>query len=191
MKNRELLKTGQKPAPGELALVQGFINTADREGGTDDLASPVALMAWISRHGLSRKSVQVTNIDHEMIVAFRESLRLLLAGNHGEWPNAKIVKQLNRLVRDYAVTVRFGADGRALLEPRGAGAQAVVAYLLTIIARATLDGSWSRLRVCQASTCQWAFYDVSKNHSGRWCSMSVCGSRAKARQYRKRQVGKG
>ncbi len=41
--------------------------------------------------------------------------------------------------------------------------------------------------VCSSDTCQWAFYDRSKNRSGRWCSMQVCGNRTKTRAYRARQ----
>jgi len=35
--------------------------------------------------------------------------------------------------------------------------------------------------------CQWAFYDRSKNRSGRWCSMRTCGNRTKTRAYRTRR----
>ncbi|MGH2778535.1 MAG: CGNR zinc finger domain-containing protein, partial [Actinomycetota bacterium] len=31
-----------------------------------------------------------------------------------------------------------------------------------------------------------AFYDHSKNRSGKWCTMRVCGNRAKTRAYRER-----
>jgi predicted RNA-binding Zn ribbon-like protein len=47
--------------------------------------------------------------------------------------------------------------------------------------------TWSRLKACRDDTCKWAFYDHSKNRSGHWCSMEVCGSRHKARQYRERR----
>ena len=34
--------------------------------------------------------------------------------------------------------------------------------------------------------CRWAFYDGSKNRSGRWCDMASCGNRMKARAFRER-----
>jgi predicted RNA-binding Zn ribbon-like protein len=62
--------------------------------------------------------------------------------------------------------------------------------VLAITARAMVDGSWSRLKVCPGEDCGWAFYDHSRNQTGRWCSMSVCGGRAKARaHYRRRRAG--
>jgi predicted RNA-binding Zn ribbon-like protein len=48
-------------------------------------------------------------------------------------------------------------------------------------------GTWSRLKVCPADDCQWAFYDHSRNHSRTWCEMEECGNRAKARAWRERQ----
>lgn len=49
-----------------------------------------------------------------------------------------------------------------------------------------LNDTWPRLKACREDTCRWAFYDHSKNRSGHWCSMEVCGARHKARQYRAR-----
>jgi predicted RNA-binding Zn ribbon-like protein len=51
------------------------------------------------------------------------------------------------------------------------------------------EGTWERLKVCPAHDCLWAFYDSSRNRSGHWCSMKVCGNRAKARSYRERHRG--
>jgi predicted RNA-binding Zn ribbon-like protein len=56
-------------------------------------------------------------------------------------------------------------------------------------AAAMLDGSFSRLKICPGPDCDWAFYDHSRNQSGRWCSMAVCGGRVKARaHYHRRRV---
>jgi predicted RNA-binding Zn ribbon-like protein len=39
------------------------------------------------------------------------------------------------------------------------------------------------VRSCASDDCDWLFLDTSKNHSRRWCSMSGCGNRAKARSH--------
>jgi len=45
-------------------------------------------------------------------------------------------------------------------------------------------GPVERIRECPgAGTCGWLFLDVSKNASRRWCQMSSCGNRAKARRH--------
>jgi predicted RNA-binding Zn ribbon-like protein len=51
------------------------------------------------------------------------------------------------------------------------------------------SGGWERLKACPREECEWAFYDRSKNSSGRWCSMESCGNIEKARAFRERRRG--
>jgi predicted RNA-binding Zn ribbon-like protein len=44
-----------------------------------------------------------------------------------------------------------------------------------------------RVRECAGPDCAWLFLDASKNRSRRWCDMTVCGNRAKARRYYRRR----
>ncbi len=59
--------------------------------------------------------------------------------------------------------------------------------LLWPIARAAADllasSDLALVRACSSPTCQWLFLDTSKNHHRRWCSMKVCGNRAKVRKF--------
>jgi predicted RNA-binding Zn ribbon-like protein len=41
-----------------------------------------------------------------------------------------------------------------------------------------------RVRICAADSCSWLFLDESRNRSRRWCDMTVCGNRDKARRFR-------
>ncbi len=43
---------------------------------------------------------------------------------------------------------------------------------------------FTRVRNCEGPTCTMWFNDVSKNHTRRWCSMAICGNRAKAAAHR-------
>jgi predicted RNA-binding Zn ribbon-like protein len=47
-------------------------------------------------------------------------------------------------------------------------------------------GDPSLIRKCESPDCVLYFYDRSKNHSRRWCSMSSCGNRAKAAAHYRR-----
>ncbi len=40
-----------------------------------------------------------------------------------------------------------------------------------------------RVRRCEGAGCAWLFLDASKNRTRRWCDMTVCGNRAKARRH--------
>jgi predicted RNA-binding Zn ribbon-like protein len=48
------------------------------------------------------------------------------------------------------------------------------------------SGDLARVGQCADDRCGWLFFDTSRNHSRRWCSMEDCGNRAKARRYYER-----
>jgi predicted RNA-binding Zn ribbon-like protein len=47
---------------------------------------------------------------------------------------------------------------------------------------------FTMIRSCDGSPCMLLFLDRTKAHSRRWCSMAVCGNRAKATAHRSRKV---
>src|SRR3954469_13529488 len=170
-----------KPAPGELLLIEQFVNTLDTEEETDALDG-----AWPLSAGLS--STELPDADVERLVRFREALRAVLLSHNGVSLESDVVGELASLGRDAAVVVGFGPGGEPRLEAAEAsGASAVMARLLAVIARADAEGTWERLKVCPADDCLWAFYDFSRNHSRTWCDMRACGNRAKARAFRLRR----
>jgi predicted RNA-binding Zn ribbon-like protein len=63
--------------------------------------------------------------------------------------------------------------------------------LLQPIAEAAADflcyGNFDFLRKCESSACVLYFYDTTKNHQRRWCSMKACGNQAKAAAFYKRK----
>lgn len=52
------------------------------------------------------------------------------------------------------------------------------------------QGDLSLVRKCENPSCVLHFYDTTKNHRRRWCSMTACGNRAKvAAHYRRTRRG--
>jgi len=47
-----------------------------------------------------------------------------------------------------------------------------------------VNGDFSLVRKCEHPDCTLWFYDRTKAHRRRWCSMAVCGNRAKAARFR-------
>jgi predicted RNA-binding Zn ribbon-like protein len=187
---------GRRPAPGELALVQAFINShydLDLEHGADLFATPEALAAWLSRRGLLAARESVTPGDARRAVAVREALRAV-AQTNGDNDSVGLETALVALERaggGCEVEVRFGERGPRLVPAARRSVDRTIADVLAITARAMIDGSWERLKVCPGEDCGWAFYDTSRNQSSRWCSMAVCGGRAKARTHYRRHRGAG
>jgi predicted RNA-binding Zn ribbon-like protein len=83
--------------------------------------------------------------------------------------------------------VSLESPGTGRLEPVGRGVDAAVGRVLGAVFGSMADGTWIHLKACRSDTCQWGFYDRSRNQSRNWCDMAVCGNRAKARAYRRRE----
>jgi predicted RNA-binding Zn ribbon-like protein len=179
--------TETKTAPGDLRLVQGFVNTTDFEDQGDYIGTPDGLSAWLTELGLMEPGAAVDESDVERARELREAIRSLLHANHGDELDPGALDTINRIAERSAVTVRFAGRGEAGLAPAATGPDGAFGRFLAIVYTSLADGSWERLKACRADTCQWAFYDRSKNRSGSWCSMDGCGNRAKARAYRQRR----
>jgi predicted RNA-binding Zn ribbon-like protein len=178
-------------APGRLRLVQELLNTADLEGGGELFTTVERTTAWLREKGLLAARDALDPGDVALLVVVREALRDLAAANHGEPLDRAAVAALNRQAAAAPLVVHVDDDGSPTLAPAGRGLARAVGALLAIVQEASADGTWSRLKVCRSSSCRWAFYDRSRNRSGHWCSMAVCGNRAKVRSFRERHQGAG
>jgi predicted RNA-binding Zn ribbon-like protein len=180
------------PAPGELVLVQSFLNThydlAGDRGG-EILVSGEVLGDWLAARGLMAGRGQLTQLDVERAVAVREGLRALAFANNGERLDLGALDAMRRASQGAGTQIRIEPDGPRFIADATTGIDAAIGAVFAITARAMLDGTWLRLKACPGRHCGWAFFDQSRNQSARWCSMSVCGDREKARAYYRRRVG--
>jgi predicted RNA-binding Zn ribbon-like protein len=179
--------TQSREAPGELDLVRAFVNTRDLDDGVDEFVDPAALEAWLGEHGLLQKGAGAGPADLRRAVALREALRELLLGNNDGRPaSPEAAAAADAVAARAHLRLRVGG-GTARLVAEAPGVDGALGRLLVIVYRAMETGTWPRLKACRNDTCQWAFYDHSKNRSGHWCSMAVCGSQQKSKAYRERQ----
>jgi len=184
--NQHLRKlAGSKPAPDDLILVQAFINTAECKK-TDLFETPDGLRTFLSNAGLVPESTNISESDAQHAIGVREALRNLALANNGGAAHPHAHETLNRAARGAQLAARFENDGTAKLAPLAPGVDGALGAILSIAFHAMRDGSWRRLKACPADNCLWAFYDETKNQSGTWCDMNICGNRNKARSYRLR-----
>ncbi|MET9828644.1 CGNR zinc finger domain-containing protein [Streptomyces sp. NPDC006385] len=166
----------RSPAPGGLELVEALVNTLDLESGTDALDTAQGR----ARFGLAEEDLPRAR-------ELRESLRVALLAHAGHPPH-RAVTPLGDLLAAAPLLVRVDAtDGSATLGAAARGAADEVplpSRVAAAIAQALVEGTWTRLKACEAADCHWAYYDRSPAGRGRWCSMQVCGARAKMRRYR-------
>ncbi len=187
---------------GNLSL--DFINTQIIENGApkDLLAHFADFAAWTAAADLLEKSKAEKLIadwsgrtEASAVFAqalnFRKVLREMFADLAGGKAVGKAaIAAINHKIQNQsgAVEIRqtengfeklFRADFR---EPH---------QLLAPIAESAADflcyGNPTYLRKCESRDCILYFYDTTKNHSRRWCSMAGCGNRAKAAAFYQRQ----
>jgi len=174
-------------APNGLDLVIDFVNTLDLDDGTDALATPDGLRAWLADEGLlKRADAPVSAADRLNAVRLREALRQLMLAHNGEADGDRAGRELEQAARRGDLRVHFAPSGAIRLAPGAEGVPGALAQLLVPVAHALGGDSWRRVKACRASDCRWAFYDRSRNRSGVWCEMAVCGNRTKVRAYRER-----
>ena len=174
------------PAPGPLRLVQLFVNTNDLETGPDLIPDAAALSAWLSDRGLIEPGTPVTDDDHARAIELREAIRELVSAHAGlpHEPAAAEVVNAAALRADLRPVL---ADPATRFEPSAGGVDGALGRIVAAIHEGVAAGTWERLKACERDVCRWAFYDHSKNRSGHWCSMAVCGQREKNRRaYRRR-----
>ena len=175
------------PAPESLRLVQGFVNTCDLEHEREWLATPADLSDWLRTNGYDGEATRADlRRAHELRGALRE---LLVANNAGKPYPSEACQSLARVADRARLTLRFQATREAVLAPRADGVTAALGELVGIVFTTTLDGSFTRLKACR--NCRWAFYDYSRNRGASWCSMVLCGNRAKTRRYRAQRKARG
>ena len=117
MSPKRRLPPGLAPraAPGDLRLVQDFVNTLDDGAGHDDLGSPRELATWLSQRGLASLDERLTKKQWRHALAIRDGLRALIrAHNRGQRLDMKAVTDLNQAAAEAETPHRFhvGADGK-------------------------------------------------------------------------------
>ena len=170
-----------------LALVIDYVNTLDPDEGSDAFATREGLGSWLVNRGLlSAAELPLRELDRREAVRLREALLALMLAHNGVVAEDEPARALDEVAHRGKLGVQFRSDGSAPLKPRADGFAGALAAVVVPVAEAARDGSWQRVKACRADDCQWAFYDRSRNRSGVWCDMAVCGNRAKVRAYRQR-----
>jgi predicted RNA-binding Zn ribbon-like protein len=169
--------------PQHFRLVHAFLNTVDFDTNTERLPDAASTRAWFAERGLDLPPM--TEEENARLRSFREALRTVLESNAGHGDAAAAWRELDPFLA--SARLRLGGSPPKLLPAEGDAVAQAAARLTADLYEGMLGGTFPRLKVCGRSSCRWAFYDASKNGSGRWCSMAGCGNREKAQRRRQRQ----
>ena len=172
-----------KAAPAGLDVIRRFCNTCNIENGADRFETVDGLQRWLDDQGLGGAAAAET--DRRRLVAVREQLRAHALAHHAAPDEPTSAVPLDAPLVDVPVTLAV-EDGRLTVLPAG---RDVASRTIGVLALAVMESQradvWRRFKACPS--CGWVFFDRSKNRSGRWCSMSACGGRAKVAAFRERR----
>jgi predicted RNA-binding Zn ribbon-like protein len=183
----EQIEPGGRPkAPGRLELLQRFVNSYNHQflPEWDRIGTKEKARAWLLAKRLVRPADRVSEADAARLRELREAIRALAIANQGGRPAKGATEVVRGAARHAGLRIALDDAGRTALAPERRGVDAAVATLLGILHEAQLSGHWTRLKGCRQ--CGYVFFDRSKNRSGAWCAMSVCGNRTKNRAYYRR-----
>jgi len=168
-------------------LLQGFADWVDWS-----LAAKVVNPSQ-AKHALRcwKRSLKATGA-LEAAKAFRESLRGAVERiAKGESVPVDTISRTNALLR-HPIRYSILAYVQHRLETQRRLVFDEPIHLLAPVAESAADlfsnGDWSLIKKCENPACVLYFYDTTKNHARRWCSMNLCGNRMKvAAFYRRRR----
>jgi predicted RNA-binding Zn ribbon-like protein len=197
------------PAPPE-GLCLDFANTCywrGRATPTDDLRAPADLMAWLGRHGglaetalsAATRAIEAAPDRAEALLADAVRLREAIYRIFNAVAEGRAVADADFAVLSAAL--EQAPARRRLARANGGyaweidagrleGAPALLAPVLWSAGDLMLQAGNRRIRRCANDQCLWLFVDDSKSGTRRWCDMSSCGNRAKARRHYARVKGK-
>ena len=175
-------------APDGLALVHELLNTipAGRPRQPDLLSTPelarswlhAAVSLWAARTGANPpRDADLGEHDLARLRVLRDQLRAL----------ASHASDLTGPEPAGSLRLTLTTDGKIAANPRGQGAAWVSSAVLAEIYLAQQHNFWQRLKICRNDRCGTAFYDRSRNNSGVWHDVHICGNAINLRASRARR----
>lgn len=209
----DLIVTTARPAPLFVGdhLAMDFLNSTATPSGEriEWLGDGAGLVDWLDKaraippdvalrfraeddnlHALDVVAVQARHL--------REWLRGFVVRRSGAPLGAAMIEELQplnrllarddsyRLVEEAASAVGHAQALRWRQERRWTTPERLLQPIAEAIGDFVCDADFRLVRACQGPNCTMMFYDRTKAHARRWCSMAVCGNRAKAAAHRAR-----
>ncbi|WP_046863448.1 CGNR zinc finger domain-containing protein [Microvirga massiliensis] len=187
------------------ALALDFANTASGRGSDshlEHLRAPEHVILWAEHAGIVDSRTARRLMDRlaerdpafgsllEDALALREAIhRVISALAHGVGPaQADLAVIKDSCARAIAAAeLSPNAEGFRWTWPIDPPRPDILLGPVALSATGLLrESDLSRIKQCAGEHCGWVFFDLTKNKSRRWCEMSVCGNRAKARRFARR-----
>ncbi|MFD1122025.1 CGNR zinc finger domain-containing protein [Methylophilus flavus] len=166
-----------------------LINTQEMVNGvlTDRLQDDAAVITWVEQTFMLKPAIAAKALNGDLLAGVLELRAILQRYLSNHQLAKKEFDHLNKALsqfKSYQQLVEkvggFASQQRIVLDSTEA--------LIGLIADAVCDlialGDLALIRKCESDDCVLWFYDTTKGHKRRWCSMATCGNRHKIRKFR-------
>ncbi|HJS13955.1 MAG TPA: ABATE domain-containing protein [Rheinheimera sp.] len=174
-------------------LAMDLLNTEARDDGKtiEFWNNDAEVLQWLARYGIAPAAENSSFAPAELLVqakALRTLARKLITGfKEGK---SQDISELNQYLHTFDTTpsLAMNAEGKLTLSriSRSTSIGSLLGPVAEAVAELLVEGNFDLVKQCEHPDCILWFYDRTKAHKRRWCSMALCGNRHKAAQFRKR-----
>jgi predicted RNA-binding Zn ribbon-like protein len=184
---------------GRLALDFANLSPSAHDLSWDEFVCFLVDARLVSEDRAARLRPLVRNEPHAVdavllrILRLRESLRAIFASlvSKEAYPSSWIepVNEILRITEGHDELVTLNGGWTLQFVAREGGLEWLLAAIARSAAELLVEGPRAPIRRCANPACRLFFYDDSRTHRRRWCSMKVCGNRHKVSAFLRRQRG--
>jgi predicted RNA-binding Zn ribbon-like protein len=174
-------------------LALDFINTEYGVGAAcrDCLTDDASVLAWLKLAKAVPESFQAEPKGLLLrALELRASAKSLVAAAKSQREaSVDIVNRVLESERSFTA-LRWDESRQAFTagaQQRYDDAVSLLAPVAKALAQLLAETDLDLVRQCEAHDCTLLFHDLTKSHRRRWCSMALCGNRAKVAAFRSRQ----
>jgi predicted RNA-binding Zn ribbon-like protein len=182
---------------GRLALDFANLSPSAHDLSWDEFVSFLVDARLVSEDRAARLRPLVRNEPHAVdavllrILRLRESLRAIFASlvSKETYPSSWVepVNEILRITEGHDELVTLNGGWTLQFVAREGGLEWLLAAIARSAAELLVEGPRAPIRRCANPACRLFFYDDSRTHRRRWCSMKVCGNRHKVSAFLRRQ----
>ena len=174
-------------------LAMDLLNTEARNEGEplEFWRSDDDVLRWLARYGITPAADGQPLAQGALLsraIALRALARQLITSTKQD--QRPDIRELNQYLENFYSVPQLTEDAEGKLQLNRSARLDVLGSLLGPVAEAVAqllaEGDFALVRQCEHPDCILWFYDRTKAHKRRWCSMALCGNRHKAAQFRKR-----
>jgi predicted RNA-binding Zn ribbon-like protein len=188
------------------ALALDFLNSVatPADEPVDWIADGDGFLAWLAQSGLApaneTKALRKRSTPRELDAAaakardLREWFRSFVTKHKGRPLRADALRQLGPLNRLLEADEKYsqiveqgGATLRLRSMRRWRAPDALLSPIGEALARFVCEEEFADVKVCERPGCTLLFADHTRGRARRWCSMALCGNRAKQAALRQRR----